>query len=133
LSHERPSDVLGALPRRRPHRRSDKRPAATQVLEEDRERPVQRKRVTKPAATPAREPRAVRPRAPKPRKEQPLRQPAQPPGFPPTSPERESAPAQPAGRDILGTAAQAAAEIAEIGLSLSARALRNAVARLPRP
>jgi hypothetical protein len=37
------------------------------------------------------------------------------------------------GVDIIGTAVQAAAELAEIGLSASARALRSAVARLPRP
>jgi hypothetical protein len=37
------------------------------------------------------------------------------------------------GADILGTAVQAAAELAEIGLSASARALRGAIARLPRP
>jgi hypothetical protein len=34
---------------------------------------------------------------------------------------------------VLGTAAQAAAELAEIGLSVSARALRRVVDRLPRP
>ncbi len=62
-----------------------------------------------------------------------LRQPSQPAGVPPTSP-RESRPDdQTTGRDILGIAAQAAAELAEIGLSASARALRNAVGRLPRP
>jgi hypothetical protein len=33
----------------------------------------------------------------------------------------------------VGTAVQAAAELAEIGLSVSARALRGALARLPRP
>jgi hypothetical protein len=56
---------------------------------------------------------------------------AQPPGTPPTSQERPGD--QPTGRHIIGTAAQAAAELAGIGLSLSARALRNAVDRLPRP
>jgi hypothetical protein len=62
-----------------------------------------------------------------------LRQPSQPAGAPPT-PSRESRPNdQTTGRDILGIAAQAAAELAEIGLSVSARALRNAVGRLPRP
>jgi len=62
-----------------------------------------------------------------------LRQPAQPAGVPPTS-RRESRPDdQTTGLDILGIAAQAAAELAEIGLSVSARALRNAVGRLPRP
>ena len=60
-----------------------------------------------------------------------LRQPAQPPGVPPMP---RAAPPEPApNRRILGTAAQAAAEIAEIGLTASARALRNALARLPRP
>jgi hypothetical protein len=34
---------------------------------------------------------------------------------------------------VLGTAVQAAAELAEIGLMASARALRGALARLPRP
>jgi hypothetical protein len=33
----------------------------------------------------------------------------------------------------LGTAVQAAAELAEIGLKASARALRGALSRLPRP
>jgi hypothetical protein len=64
-----------------------------------------------------------------------LPQPAQPPGVPPT-PTPTPAPREPEparGRQALGTAAQAAAEIAEIGLTVSARALRNAVARLPRP
>jgi hypothetical protein len=39
----------------------------------------------------------------------------------------------PTGGDILGTAVHAAAELAEIGLTAGARAVRNAVARLPRP
>ena len=43
----------------------------------------------------------------------------------PTPPEPEAGP--------LGTAVQAAAELAEIGLMASARALRSALSRLPRP
>jgi hypothetical protein len=39
----------------------------------------------------------------------------------------------PVGAEVLGTAVQAAAELAEIGLSVSARALRGALSRLPRP
>jgi hypothetical protein len=35
--------------------------------------------------------------------------------------------------DLAGTAVRAAAELAEIGISASARALRAAVSRLPRP
>jgi hypothetical protein len=66
-----------------------------------------------------------------------LRQPAQPDGAPDMP--RASEPARPrsfssaSGAEILGTAVQAAAELAEIGLSAGARALRNAVSRLPRP
>jgi hypothetical protein len=37
------------------------------------------------------------------------------------------------GADILATAVQAAVELAEIGLTVSARAIRGAVARLPHP
>jgi hypothetical protein len=44
---------------------------------------------------------------------------------------RKPAPATSAA--IVGTAVQAAAELAEIGLSLTSRALRNAIDRLPRP
>lgn len=58
-------------------------------------------------------------------------QPAQPPSVPPTPHPR--GPVQPPARDLLGTAVQAAGELAEIGLSISARALRNVVVRLPRP
>jgi hypothetical protein len=40
----------------------------------------------------------------------------------------------PAAHDgVLGTAVQAAGELAEIGVSVSARALRGLVSRLPRP
>jgi hypothetical protein len=34
---------------------------------------------------------------------------------------------------VLSTAVQAAAELAEIGLSVSARAVRRAASKLPRP
>ena len=194
MSTDRPSDVLGALPRRRPHRRSDKRaaPAATQGSSAERtESPA------KPRSTPARGGRSTTAKRTPParrkaaaqtgatartseatgrssgatartseatgrssgatartseatarsagakaqivdappgatrRRPERLRQPAQPPGVPPMS--DAPRPEEPGSRRILGTAAQAAAELAEIGLTASARALRNAVARLPRP
>ena len=160
LSDERPSDVLGALPRRRPHRRSDKRPApapdgalpagtriatgpaASQGLHDRESRPGDRQSESGPddRDTGLVGPR-TRPHGPqrpgRPGRPERLRQPAQPAGVPhtprrPAAP-REPSPSQPTGRDILGIAAQAAAELAEIGLSVSARALRNAVGRLPRP
>ena len=90
MSDEHPTDLLGALPRTRPHRRSDKRPARA---------------AAEPARVKATAPRAKRP------------------------PE----PAAPTSVPIVRTAVQAAAELAEIGLSLGARALRGAAGRLPRP
>jgi hypothetical protein len=103
MTDERRSEVLGALPHRRPHRRSEKRGVRPAAMREE---------------TGAHKP-------------QRLRQPAQPAGTPPSPPSRGTVPTT--GADILGTAVHAAAELAEIGLSASARALRNAVARLPRP
>jgi hypothetical protein len=217
VSDQRPSDVLGALPRHRPHRRSAKRPShppadtAQAILNGDEDatarrgparrardgRPKQPKRTgpgtrrkqapetaaggapraPEPAAVGARSARGTRaaganarsargtpaagadarnargapaagagapdpapigdvraappPKASRSRSPR-LPQPAQPAGVPPKP--HGSRPAQPRGRhDLLGTAAQAAAELAEIGLSVSARALRHAVSRLPRP
>jgi hypothetical protein len=39
----------------------------------------------------------------------------------------------PEGAELVGTAVRAAVELAEIGLTLGARALRLAVSRLPKP
>jgi hypothetical protein len=106
MSDEPPSKVLGALPRTRPHRRSDKRaaPAGNPVGSD--------LRLTAGAGGGAK---------------------ASPP---PAADPPDSADARkplPAGANVVGTAVQAAAELAEIGLSVSARALRGALSRLPRP
>jgi hypothetical protein len=146
MTDEHRSEVLGALPHRRPHRRSDKRVARpagahaepgthaeTGLRAETAtpRKPTAKTRSSAKTATrkaaPARATVAPRPRPQQPR----LRQPAQPEGTPPSPPSRRSVP--PTGADILGTAVHAAAELAEIGLSAGARALRNTVARLPRP
>lgn len=106
MSQERPPGVLGGLPHTRPHRRSDKRPAKPKAP-----------RVARPAAVkPAPPPRASEPQA----TPEAARRPTA------ASPQAES-PTRP-----LGTAVQAAAELAEIGLMASARALRRALSRLPR-
>jgi len=118
MTEEPSSDLLGALPRTRPHRRSDKRPA----------------RITEPAggkpSPPTAKSAAARPKAATPRaKAAPRARAAPHPKQAP--PARKPAPAT--GVAIVGTAVQAAAEIAEIGLTVSRKALRNAIARLPRP
>jgi hypothetical protein len=144
---DRPSsDVMSALPRTRPHRRSEKRKGQPErrAPAEPRTAPTEpRTAPAEPRTAPA-EPRTARaaskPRAtPKPRdvskararKPTRLQQPAQPAGTPPRPRSRRPLPAT--GTEIVGTAVQAAAELAEIGLSMSARMLRNAVSRLPRP
>ena len=60
-----------------------------------------------------------------------LSRPAQPDGLPPTPSTRKPVPAS--GAEILATTVQATAELAEIGLTVSARVLRNAVSRLTKP
>ena len=91
-------------------------------------------RPSKPSKTPTKPTaEATRPAEPAAREQgRPrLRQPPQPEGTP--GPLSHSKPVPAGGTDLLGTAVQAAAELAEIGFSLSARAVRSAVSKLPRP
>jgi hypothetical protein len=111
--------VIGSLPSTRPHRRSDKRasPAApTDAAAATTTPPAATKPMrAKPAA--ARTQAADRTRR---REPSPARDPAPP------------APA-PASPGVLQTALEATAELTEIGLRASARALRVALSRLPKP
>jgi hypothetical protein len=149
---DKPSDVFSGLPRARPHRRSDKRPAApaeggdSEPLSTAEPKAAADAAKAKPAAA-RRKPAAARrkpaggaarakptrtpPRPTRRARSETLRQPAQPGGTPGGPRARKPAPVS--GTEILGTAVQAAAELVEIGLSASARAVRNAIARLPRP
>jgi hypothetical protein len=79
------------------------------------------KRAAKPQEPPAPQAQA---QAPKPRATKPAAPKA------PNAPER---PVPEPSPGVLETAVQAAAELAEIGLHVGARALRSAVSRLPRP
>ncbi|MGZ4323470.1 MAG: hypothetical protein ACXVHJ_16035 [Solirubrobacteraceae bacterium] len=137
-----PSDVLSALPHRRPHRRSGKRAARPTTASAPRAKAAASAPRAKAAASAPRAKAAASapPKAktssnghatkPTPATKR-LRQPAQPAGAPPSPRSRGSVP--PTGADVFGTAVHAAAELAEIGLTAGARALRNTVARLPRP
>jgi hypothetical protein len=122
VSEEKPSEILGGLPNRRPQRRSEKRsggsPAPNGRSAGDRKRPA--------GASKAKQPNARRRARP-----EPLRQPKQPAGTPPKPPSRRPAP--PSGPQIITTVVQAAGELVEIGLSASARTVRDALSRLPRP
>jgi hypothetical protein len=108
VSEDQPPEILGGLPHRRPQRRSQKRVAAA---------PGNGRARSTPKASRARS--------------EPLRQPKQPAGTPPKPAARRPAP--PTGPQIVSTVVQAAAELVEIGLSAGARAVRDALGRLPRP
>jgi len=150
MPDQRPPDVFSGLPRTRPHRRSDKRPSArvegaatedtTAAAGEAKPRESTAKKPPAKRATAKRAPQAngasqaKRASQPKPRRTpraETLRQPPQPAGTP--TPPRSRKPVPATGAEILGTTVQAIAELTEIGLSAGARALRNAVSRLPRP
>jgi hypothetical protein len=138
MSERPPSDVLGALPHTRPHRRSDKRKSAAAATTP---KTTPKAAATTPKTTAAKRPATTKATAKATTREAPvraarrprperLRQPAQPEGTPDAHRSKKP-PAN--GIDLVGTAVQAAAELAEIGISMSARAIRTAVSRLPRP
>jgi hypothetical protein len=135
MSDEHSTDLLSALPRTRPHRRSDKRgarPPGTAAQKAAAPKPQQAGPPKPKASSPARGHGA----SPKPRRRpsnQRLRQPAQPRGIPSARRARERKPAPATGVELVGTAVQAATELAEIGFAVGVRALRNAVGRLPLP
>jgi len=121
MSDEEEPSVIGALPHSRPHRRSAKREM----------RPVGAKTAATQSAatkTAGNVSAASKPAAA-----------AAPPPPPLLEDSEESTPGGAGGTDCMGaaelltTVVQATAELAEIGLTAGARALRNAVSRLPRP
>jgi hypothetical protein len=126
MNDERPPDVLGSLPKTRPHRRSAKRGRPTEAAATQ---PKPAAKPDEPAAQPATARRkpparsAPRPAAPV-RRKSPAR---------PKAPTRRAAPPAKPPAPLIGTAVQAAAELAEIGLSAGARAVREMLSRLPRP
>ena len=125
-------DVLSSLPRTRPQRRSAKRdatrakaPTATKPKPKAPAKPKPRAKpkaaAGKPASLAARQARRGNNRA--------RRMP--PSGFAPPRTTEERRP--PSGPELIGTAIQAAAEIAQIGLAVGGHALRGALDRLPKP
>jgi hypothetical protein len=117
------AEVLKSLPARRPQRRSARRGGAKPAAR----KPAPRKK----AAATAKKPTTA------PRKPAAGRRPA---GVSPSAATRAASstpgqrPAQsPEGIELVGTAIQAAGELAQLGLTLGTKALRGALARLPRP
>src|SRR4051794_26953980 len=127
---ETPPDVLSSLPRTRPQRRSAKRDAAAPKRAAGNG--------TAAAATPkanaaASTPKAAaRPRAAAPRKPRPAPEPRIPPaGFQPPKDQQERP--LPSGVELVGTAIQAAGELAQIGLAGGRQGVEGALGRAPGP
>jgi hypothetical protein len=121
-------DVMSSLPRTRPQRPSRRR--ASGRAGEAKAKPARAaakpaRAAAKPGAKGARaasarpKPAGVRPSA------------ATKAARHPPPPKRPPSP--PSGTDLVGTAVQAAGELAQLGLTLGTRALRDVVKRVPRP
>src|SRR4051794_4639275 len=110
-------EVLTSLPRTRPQRRSAKR---------DAPKPRAKASTTKPRAA-AKPTAAAKPRAAAKPKATAKSRPIPPAGFA-TPADRGDRPA-PGGVELIGTAIQAAGELAQIGLAIGGQALRSALGR----
>lgn len=134
----RDGGVLAGLPRTRPQRRSERRKAAP-ARKSPRAKAASKRSpaAAKPAAAPRSKPaaaKATKPTGAKTAESRPLRQPAQPRNVPRQPP--RAAPPEPPADDaphLVGTAVQAAGELAQIGLTVGTQILRGALSKLPRP
>lgn len=128
-------DVLKSLPRTRPQRRSSKRDAGAK-RPATASKPKATTTATKKKAAAPRAKAKAKSAAPTPiaskRKRAGARARRMPPaGFSPPRDTRDQSP--PSGAELIGTAIQAAGELAQIGLAVGGHALRSALGRLPKP
>jgi hypothetical protein len=127
-------DVMSSLPRTRPQRASRRRASG-------RAADTQAKRTPRAAAKPAAgkasgaraKPSAKGARAASARPKPEGVRPSAATRAASTPPPLKRPPSPPSGTDLVGTAVQAAGELAQLGLTLGTRALRDAVKRIPRP
>jgi hypothetical protein len=138
-------EVLTSLPRTRPVRRSAKRgerprtASAATPEPSAGDRPRARKPADKPRATaqPNATARAVRPtastgaRATAQRTRSAPRRKVPPAGY--ASPSHADGEQHSASADLIGTAVQAAGELAQIGFAVGCQALQSMLERLPKP
>jgi hypothetical protein len=115
-------DVFSGLPNTRPQRRSAKRdrgPQGDGPAPEAKKAPAGAKRAPAPRNRSAARPKAAAQ----------LKSPPVPPaGY--ATPKDDD---RPHATDLIGTAVQAAGELAQIGIVFGGKALKSAIQRLPRP
>jgi hypothetical protein len=119
-------DVFSGLPNARPQRRSAKRDrgAASAGDRPGRARSAAKKAPPQARAAASTKPSAARGKA---------RAKPEPPPVPPAGYATPTDDDAPHGADLVGTAVQAAGELAHIGIAFGGRALKSAIQRLPRP
>jgi hypothetical protein len=117
-------DVLSSLPRTRPQRRSAKRDAKPKPAPKAKAKPAARAK-PRPRKAPAKAPASLGAQRAKRGAKTARRMP--PSGFAPPRETRDQGP--PSGTELVGTAIQAAAELAQIGLAVGGHALRSALGR----
>lgn len=121
-------DVFSGLPNARPQRRSAKRDRAGAEPAKATSAGAKKRAAAKKAPPQARAAAGSRPSAARPKAAAPKQPPVPPAGYAtPTDDDR------PHGAELVGTAVQAAGELAQIGIAFGGRALKSAIQRLPRP
>jgi hypothetical protein len=122
-------EVLTSLPRTRPQRRSAKRdapkPAARKAQATAKKAPAGKRAPAAKKAPPKPRKTASKPRV------HAASQRIPPAGFAPPR-DTEERPA-PSGVELVGTAIQAAGELAQIGLAVGGQAVRSALSRITKP
>ena len=122
-------DVMSSLPRTRPQRPSRRRASASGKGRAAPERAARTAAKSGTRGTPAAKRASAATGRPKPAGVRPSA--ATEAASKPPPPKRPPSP--PTGTHLVGTAVQAAGELAQLGLTLGTRALRGAVKRVPRP
>jgi hypothetical protein len=121
-------DVFSGLPKSRPQRRSAKRDRGSASDGADKPRRAAKKAPPQARAAASTKPSAARGKTRTKTAKQKEAPPVPPAGY--ATPTDDDAPR---GADLVGTAVQAAGELAQIGIAFGGRALKSAIQRLPRP
>jgi hypothetical protein len=125
--HDSDREVLTSLPRTRPVRRSAKRGESPRGANATKPKPRAAAANAPKARTTAAKPQAAAP----PRSRTAPRRAVPPAGY--ASPSQADDEQRSASADVIGTAVQAATELAQIGCAVGRQALQSMLDRLPKP
>ena len=126
-------DVMSSLPRTRPQRPSRRRASGRAGDTKAKHTPRAEAKPAAAKASGARAKPSAKPRAASARPRPEGVRPSAATQAARNAPPPKRPPSPPSGTDLVGTAVQAAGELAQLGLTLGTRALRDAVKRIPRP